>query len=595
MVEVLSLVSHPSRIPNTKSRKFFQKFRDLVHYLIQKANAETDSNHPIVIIISQEDNRSTSSLDLLLFNEKLLLLRYYFGHLNLIVCNESVTSKHLEAPIEQVTHLITNRISRVETWTGTGPNPINDKYNTTTTVHNAHSHHDNHQNSNNIHPHNNSNSIGFVPPKVSGIIPTMTYILSNNCTKAGSTFNTLTHFKDLILDEINMIELLSNHDPSHLSQLCHAVGNWAFPAHELTNDDLVYCAYLMIHYALQQIDPNQYPGLKFLNKNELLGMIFMVRDTYKNGNPFHNFRHAVDVLQACFHFLVRLGCLPKFKYLTTDPEVEIEEQEPTDGSVEDLQTELVVAENINGSDDDKKEPCLNPLQTLGLLIAALGHDVGHPGVTNLFMIKNGAPVSLIFNDRSVLESYHSSVFINKILRVNWPSLLTTKTDEESGLTIRELIISSILATDMGEHFEYIHRLKNLTTHHDESINYSSKVKLIASLLIKCADISNVTRPLRVSAQWALVLAREFDEVALLDSKLNEGKEIDFNSEISYNHVAHDLNDILKINPCLHKGQIFFINTFAENLFNNIAELLPELRYTCDIIKENKEFWLARNN
>lgn len=595
MAEVLSLTSHSITIPNTIKTKSFDLFRHLICYLIQKASAETDSNHPIVIVLANSNNHEqqqehASSLNSLSFNDKLLLLRYYFGHLNLIICNETVTLSHLQDPILQVTRLMTNRISRVETWTGTGENPINDKYNSTTTVH--HHTHDNHHQKNidNFHYPNgrsqDENDDGYIPPKISGIIPTMTYILNNNCTKTGSTFATLTRFKDLMIDEVVRIELLRNYQPSHLANLCHAVGKWAFPAHELSNDDLVYCAYAMINFALKQIDQEKYPDLKILSSNELLGLIFMVRDTYKNGNPFHNFRHAVDVLQACFHFLVRLGCLPKFKQLTNDPEVD-EEEENKEAKEEEI-------ELIQTGEQIASDSCLNPLETLALLVAALGHDVGHPGVTNLFMIKNSAPVSLIFNDRSVLESYHSSVFINKVLRVSWPSLLTTKSDEESGLTVRDLIITSILATDMGEHFEYIHRLKNLTSH-DESINYSNKVKLIGALLIKCADISNVTRPLRVSSQWAFVLAREFDEVAQLDAKLNEGRLIDYNHELVYDAVPHSLDEILETNPVLHRGQIFFINTFAENLFNNIAQLLPELKYTCDIIQENKEFWLARDN
>ncbi|EGW34808.1 uncharacterized protein SPAPADRAFT_57887 [Spathaspora passalidarum NRRL Y-27907] len=472
---------------------------------------------------------------------------------------------------------MSNRISRVETWTGTGKQPINDKYHTT----HVNDHYETNSNSKS-NSHNNTDS-EFHPPKVSGIIPTMTYILNNNSTKGEATIEALTYFKDLILEEVDFLSLLS-FDNKHLSQLCFAVGNWSFPAHELSNDDLVYCAYLMLNYALKQLGPVE--DLHIPDQNELLCFIFMVRDTYKNGNPFHNFRHAVDVVQACFHFLVRLGCLPEFKQLNLDPE-NSQVNDKTDVSAELSKTDRHL--KIVSSESDH----LNPLQTLGLLTAALGHDVGHPGVTNAFMIKNGAPTSLIFNDRSVLESYHSSVFINKILAVNWNSLLSAKTDRDSGLTVRELIISSILATDMGEHFEYINKLKNLKSH-DEFINYNNKVKLISSLLIKCADISNVTRPLRVSAQWAMVLAREFEEVAVLDAKLNDGKQIDINQDITYEPIPHDLQDILRENPNLHKGQIFFINTFAENLFNSVADLLPEMKYACDIIQENKGFWLVRD-
>ena len=58
-------------------------------------------------------------------------------------------------------------------------------------------------------------------------------------------------------------------------------------------------------------------------------------------------------------------------------------------------------------------------------------------------------------------------------------------------------------------------------------------------------------------------------------------------------MFHELREILEIQPDIHKGQIFFINLFAENLFNSVSDLLPQLQYTCDIIMENKLFWLER--
>lgn len=141
---------------------------------------------------------------------------------------------------------------------------------------------------------------------------------------------------------------------------------------------------------------------------------------------------------------------------------------------------------------------------------------------------------------------------------------------------------------MAEHFEYVDKLKKFKFSTSDPLD--NKVKLISSLLIKCADISNVTRPLRVSSQWALVLSREFSEIETLEKKLaNEKVELD----VQYEKVPTFVDDVLKVNPDLHKGQLFFIKTFAEGLFNSILDLLPELKYTSDIASENKKFWLER--
>ncbi|KAK6198709.1 nucleotide phosphodiesterase [Scheffersomyces amazonensis] len=554
MAEVLTLVSPDElihKINHDDSLIWYQGFVSLISYLFKKSNSETDSNHPIVIILSSTTEDDFKSLKSLSDSNKELLLKYFFSHLNIIVIFESnlneSTINHINSLIFKVKTILTNRISRVQTWTGTGENTIID---------------DNYQ-----------------QEEISGIISTMALLLNNNINKSIVTIDLLINLKNLIIKEIDFKSLLTRSDSNHLIQLNDAVKNWSFPAHELSNDDLIYCVFIMIKYALTQVEKNHGQSSLYIpNNNELLGFVFMVRDTYKNGNPFHNFRHAVDVLQACFHFLIRLNCLPLFNSNQSEELIPI------------------IPKPIKCS---KSSPLhspnhLNHLQTLGLLIAALGHDVGHPGVTNAFMIKSLAPTSLLYNERSVLESFHSSVFINKILSINWPSLLSVYTESDrQELSLREIIISSILATDMAEHFEYIERLKNLK--YNDFIKHNNRVKLICSLLIKCADISNVTRPLRVSSQWAMVLAREFDEVSILERKISKDStlNLDLSQDLSYSKVPPDLQDILIQSPQLHKGQIFFINTFAENLFNNIAELLPELRFTCDIIKENKEFWINR--
>ena len=36
------------------------------------------------------------------------------------------------------------------------------------------------------------------------------------------------------------------------------------------------------------------------------------RTAYNEFVKYHNFRHVVDVLQALFHFLVRIGTLPPY-------------------------------------------------------------------------------------------------------------------------------------------------------------------------------------------------------------------------------------------------------------------------------------------
>lgn len=189
------------------------------------------------------------------------------------------------------------------------------------------------------------------------------------------------------------------------------------------------------------------------------------RTAYNDFVLYHNFRHVTDVLQALFHFLVQIGILAPYPYSS----------EPVDSTPKSPVAQL-----------------LKPFDALTLLISAIGHDVGHPGVNNAFLVALNAPLAQLYNDRSVLESFHCAAY-SQILRRYWPKAF-------SDSAMRKLMINSILATDMGLHFKYMSDLGNLQEKiaHDKGIidGWNVKVReehkdLVCGLLIKCADISNV--------------------------------------------------------------------------------------------------------
>jgi 3',5'-cyclic-nucleotide phosphodiesterase len=191
----------------------------------------------------------------------------------------------------------------------------------------------------------------------------------------------------------------------------------------------------------------------------LTAFLVASRSAYNAFVPYHNFRHVVDVLQAVFHFLVQLGRLPPY---------------PSTSQSSPIPPSPIAA-------------LIRPFDALTLLITAIGHDVGHPA----FLVTLNAPLAQLYNDRSVLESFHCAAY-SQILRRHWPAAF-------QGVEMRQLMISSILATDMGLHFEYMKKLGFLQEKLHENGGtdgwngrlIEEQRTLACSLLIKCADISNV--------------------------------------------------------------------------------------------------------
>lgn len=175
----------------------------------------------------------------------------------------------------------------------------------------------------------------------------------------------------------------------------------------------------------------------------------------------------VDVLQAVFYFLVQIGTLPPYPTSAVWP--------------------------AGNNHSCPIAALLRPFDALTLMISAIGHDVGHPGVNNAFLVALKAPLAQLYNDKSVLEAFHCAAY-SQILRRYWKHAF-------EDISMRGLLISSILATDMGLHFKYMTDLGNLQdkVHHNNGTEgWSPQVleeyrTLTCGLLIKCADISNVVR------------------------------------------------------------------------------------------------------
>ncbi|KAJ0118308.1 hypothetical protein J7T55_009091 [Diaporthe amygdali] len=328
------------------------------------------------------------------------------------------------------------------------------------------------------------------------------------------------------------------------ARIAQAVGQWYFCAHDFSDDELVVAASLMFSHALSMPELEQWR----IPPDQLTQFVIACRAAYNSFVPYHNFRHVVDVLQATFSFLLHTNTIMPYIY-------------------------------CDASDDAPKSPVealLTPFEALTLLITAIGHDVGHPGVNNGFLVTLNAPLAQLYNDRSVLESFHCAAF-SQILRRHWPSAFEDR-------KMRSLMISSILATDMGLHFDYMKKLADLKeklSANESTEGWNSRMVeeqkgLACALLIKCADICNVARKHETALQWMDILADEFARQRSMEKEL----------EIQTSLMAPPLTE----RASQFRSQLNFMNMFAIPLFQGVADVLPNMRYCVAELTTNSELF-----
>ncbi|KAF7726650.1 3',5'-cyclic-nucleotide phosphodiesterase [Apophysomyces ossiformis] len=339
----------------------------------------------------------------------------------------------------------------------------------------------------------------------------------------------------------------------HAASLRKRISSWDFCPFEFTHDELIHCVYLIFEQTLDL------PELSHLSITEaqLYDFIIDLSNAYHDGNPYHNFAHAVDVLQCSYFFLCRLGLIPF-----------------ADGS---MNRRLPNSSNLTRAQD-----LLRPKDMFALLIAAIGHDAAHPGVNNLFLVNSATPLAVLYNDRSVLESFHSMALFQLIKKHGFDQFAGGPGSSDYH-EFRKVIVNSVLATDMSLHADYVAKIKDqalrLRNCSMDELNCEEERLLLCSAIIKCADISNVTRPFSHGAKWAEHLVEEFACQGDLERELGM--------------PVMPMNDREKI--VLEDMQIGFIRFVAMNLFETVRDVMQEVSFTVDYIQQNLKRWENKKN
>lgn len=205
-----------------------------------------------------------------------------------------------------------------------------------------------------------------------------------------------------------------------------------------------------------------------ISKTDFDNFIKLVLANYPS-NPYHSIYHAVDVLQCAYYIM-----------------------------------------KVNISSKSFFETYLSDFEQFSVLIACLCHDLGHPGLTNQFLVNVDHPLRILYNDLSILEQYHSTVLFCILSDPLAAPILQnfSRTDREG---FREMIIRCIFATDMKNHFDIIEKFASIIPSSDcrpDQFSRDQKVQLGMSV-VKISDLCNLLRPFSIAKEWSLKIREEF--------------------------------------------------------------------------------------
>ena len=224
------------------------------------------------------------------------------------------------------------------------------------------------------------------------------------------------------------------------------------------------------------------------------------------------------------------------------------------------------------------------LDLLGILISALGHDLGHPGLTNPFHINSSSELAITYNDVSCLENFHASKLFRTIRKPETD--IFEKLSVQDYKTIRKRMIGNILATDMANHGKIMTLIKSRISINKaenkakfELLSGNEKTKFeeqqsLFDFMIHAADLAHNTKLFNISLKWVELLSEEF--------WLQGDKEKSMNLPVSFLCDRDSYN--------IPQSQVGFIKGFIIPTFDCLIDIFPSLKFCIVNAKTNLKKW-----
>lgn len=242
--------------------------------------------------------------------------------------------------------------------------------------------------------------------------------------------------------------------------------NWNFNSFTF---DALCCGRSLTELLLHLFDYYDLYNIFNLDIVNVLKCFRLLEFGYHGTNPYHNSIHAADVTQAMHCFI----------------------------------------------QENKIRKHMTHLETLCSIMAAVCHDLDHPGVNQSFLVATQNPLASLYNNNSVLENHHWRFALCIFKESQLFDHFENDVYEDMKMQLKHLI----LATDIARQNEYLKRFKDLTASSEFSMQNTDDRALVLQMALKCADLGNPCRPWLISRVWSNLICDEFYKMGRIERRL----------------------------------------------------------------------------
>jgi 3'5'-cyclic nucleotide phosphodiesterase len=146
----------------------------------------------------------------------------------------------------------------------------------------------------------------------------------------------------------------------------------------------------------------------------------------------------------------------------------------------------------------------DPLTHFVVVLAAIVHDAGHPGMTNAELIDTNHTLSQMYSQKSIAECHSIYLTLTTLDKYKLLQRSIYKTEEECN-RFRDLLCHSVLATDIiGNKLDSLWTLafdSMAESEHDASSLLNRRASVALQLIIQASDVAHTMQHWHVYTKW----------------------------------------------------------------------------------------------